>query len=824
MQMFEWHYDPREERIFLIAYTLWLTNAVIGITMWRKFDMLDTVGNYMQKVSYMLLVIQFFVKKRYTKKDVAGVFLILLAAIISYHSVHNKPLLSLAILVYFSANVDYKKILKVTLVVQGIFFVISVLSSQLSVIEDVLWRRENGEIRQSLGYDFCAYPAHIMLFMTLYWFCIREKVTAIEIIFFGGINTALFLVTDSKADYMLCILALAGFCWIGREKYALALKRHFVLDFLMKYGAGIIGVFSIALHYFYQDGNAVWVKLDNLLTNRLRYGKMAIQEYGFSLFGKVIKWYGQGGVRNNPLREYNYVDCAYLKTLLESGIIALTILIIAFYLVGKILVMQRNYFTGWAVIILLLYGIANAHLTRVAYNSIILVLGYALHNEYIYIEAQENQVTDRRMITILTEKISIKGSDFLNQLGAVVKPWCKYKSTLRISMFCILFVTLTYVQVKGVSGSSDKASFFISCIGMMILVIAGFTWGKKRNDNNIENKTLKHFLMIYIALVMVSDFFVSKRYNYTGFSMFLFGGLFYLAWESMDCPNELIDDFIKAYKMYFALTVIFCLAARPITPGICYNGIFTKAEDNALMILAAFLIFVRELINQKRKIINSLGLLLALYLLYRTCQPVALLLAIVDCLLVFFFTIIYERTAFWTWKNILTIGIGVIAGCFLIAVVDRILYVEGYKYGLQLVYERDVLQEIVFWGKDFFNVSLWYNFFADQIRVWGIYLSRWNLIGHKYLLKVDKAYCWPGNNIILNLYWYGLPAALAYAVVVLLYIKKIFADLLQKRYFFAGLIAANMIVCNMAMPVSIPFLHLGWVLLFFSFLSNIIVT
>lgn len=393
--MFERYYDLREEQLFLIAYILWLTDAVIGITVWREYSMLNTLGDYMQKAAYMFLIVQFLLKKWYTKRDVAGIFFVVFAAVISYRSVYNKTLLSLAILLYFSANVNYKKILKVTLVIQGFFFIISVLASQLCVIEDVLWRRENGTIRQSLGYDFCAYPAHIMLFMTLYWFCVREKVTAIEIVVWGGINTALYIVTDSKADYFLCILSLAGFFWIGRDKFLSVWKRHLVLEFLMKYCAVFGAVFSIALHYFYQNGNPLWMKLDDLLTNRLKYGKSAISEYGFSLFGKAIKWYGQGSVRNDSLREYNYVDCAFLKIALESGVVALLVLVAIFYLVGKILVMRREYFIGWAVVILSLYGTVNAHLTWITYNSVILVLGYVLHSEPAHLEEKKQHVAGK---------------------------------------------------------------------------------------------------------------------------------------------------------------------------------------------------------------------------------------------------------------------------------------------------------------------------------------------------------------------------------------------------------------------------------------------
>ena len=180
------------------------------------------------------------------------------------------------IMIYLAADVDYRKILKCTLVLQSAFMIVTVLASQMGVIEDVIWK-QNGRDRQSLGYDYCGYPAHLMLFMTLMWFCIRQKVKAWDEVVWLGLNTLIYIATDSRADYYLSIFAIIGFGVISRFK---DYREYKTVNFLMKYGCGVLAIFSILMQLLYDTGNSIWKVIDNLLNGRLLYGHQALQVYG----------------------------------------------------------------------------------------------------------------------------------------------------------------------------------------------------------------------------------------------------------------------------------------------------------------------------------------------------------------------------------------------------------------------------------------------------------------------------------------------------------------------------------------------------------------
>lgn len=364
--------DIREEKIFLIAYVLWMIDAIVGITMWNDVEIIKIACDFMQRSAYILLVIQFLLKKQYTKKDVIGVFLIIFICFLGYHSVYNKYIIHTMILVYMSANVDFRKILRCTLVLHGAFMIITIYASHMEVIENVIWDSDSTRIRQSLGYDYCGYPAHIMLFMTLAWFCLRKKAHFIDTVILFLINFWIYCMTDSRADFYLALLAILGF----------VLKKNRIrLPCYMKYGFVFVSFFSIIIHGAYGFGIGILDKANSILSNRLYYGFQAIRNYRLNLFGTEIRWVGQGGLKSNPDLVYNYVDCAYVKEIYSFGIIFWILLMLGFYFLSKRLEhIEQNKYYSWAILITLFYSVINAHLSMVVFDVMFLLLGNVFSN------------------------------------------------------------------------------------------------------------------------------------------------------------------------------------------------------------------------------------------------------------------------------------------------------------------------------------------------------------------------------------------------------------------------------------------------------------
>lgn len=755
--MEKYSYDLREEKLFLIMYSLWLLDALIGISMWRYLPLINITGDYIKRAAYCLLIVQFFLKKRYTRRDVAGIFLIVLTGILAYHSVYNRHIMSGMILIYFSANVDYRKTLKCTFLVQGSFMLVTILASQLDVIEDVIWQQENERLRQSLGYDYCGYPAHLMLFMTLTWFSIRKKARPFEVALFFALNTAIYLVTDSRADYYLSLIAMLGFCFVCRMENH---KTHPIFEIIIKYGCGILAVFSIVCHFFFDANNETMLSINAALNNRLQLGKQAIEEYGFSLFGQSIRWYGQGSLKNHPDLIYNYVDCAFLKELLSFGIVFLIVLVVAYYFVGKYLAEEKNYVLGWAMVVSFMYAVVNAHLCMAQYNVFILLLGTLL---------KSGQYS-------LPEKTNAKNQGFL----CVMRDWADQiftengKHVLRILLLLVLLIIPAYVQRLGTGQMVSSASLYrwVSC-GMLFL-LAGLIYEGRYSDN--KKMILFYGVVVFLILAMVSDYFVDKKFRYAAFAVFAFGGMFVFAWRSRKYPEILMEEFKTAYKVYFVLVILGGIIRSHSILGFCNQGMFLSEAENAIIMLIAIVIFLDDIKKSWTTVYHMAAVLVSLYVLYTTGQKILLLTGI-GIIIIYLAVICYKRYGHKSKRSAALLTALIVSGCAIL----------GFFF-------------------------LWKLHPNDYFGILRTYLKQTNLFGHSYVPKFQNARAWVPSSIVMNVYRYGVLAGGAYFLAGVSYFVMSCRQMLRTKSFLPIGLAIAIFVINESVAVGFPFTHVAWIL------------
>lgn len=365
------------EYVILVAYLLWMCSAVFGITLWKDFTLIKEVRIYFTQAAYLMLIITFLFKDQYSLKDIVGIGTIIFCCVVSGQSVYNETIIPVVIFAYFMSEIKFEWTLKSTFLLQGTIMIITVIACKCGILEDVIWQ-EGERIRHSLGYDYCGYPAHILFFMTLIWFSIRPKFNIFEVTIFLALNYGIYAATDSRTDFALSIVGMIGFfIWKNNKKTNVL---NILKNCLIQYGFMLAAVISIAGHWIYNANNSIMAKINIILNGRLALGHDAIEKYGFSLFGQKIRWFGQGGVKADPTRVYNYVDCSFLKEGLSYGLVFLIFLGMGFYFAGKKIILSKNYALSWAVLMSLAYSVINAHLCVLTFNVFILVIGSCFSN------------------------------------------------------------------------------------------------------------------------------------------------------------------------------------------------------------------------------------------------------------------------------------------------------------------------------------------------------------------------------------------------------------------------------------------------------------
>lgn len=372
--------EKREIRKYLIlsAYLLWLCSAVLGITLWNDFTLIKELRNYFMQLAYLMLIITFLFKSQYSQRDVIGIGVILFCCIVSAQSVYNNTIIPVIIFAYFMSEINFEWTLKSTFLLQAIMMIITIVACKTGILEDIIWQ-EGDRIRYSLGYDYCGYPAHILFFMTLIWFSLRKKARIFEGALFLFLNYGMYVITDSRTDFALSVVGVAGFfIWERSQKYK---SLNIIKNHITKYSFMIAAIVSIIVHWIYNEQNSTMAKINMLLNGRLALGHDAITTYGFSLFGQKIRWIGQGSLKADPTRVYNYVDCSFLKEALSYGIVFFIVLGIGFYIASKKIILLKNNILGWAILMSLAYSVINAHLCVLTFNVFILILGGCFSNQ-----------------------------------------------------------------------------------------------------------------------------------------------------------------------------------------------------------------------------------------------------------------------------------------------------------------------------------------------------------------------------------------------------------------------------------------------------------
>lgn len=780
-----------DERLFLIAYVLWMLYAVLNITLWCKYDIVSIICGYMRRTAFLLLLIRILIRRRYTVKDVIGIFLIIFCNIISRNSVYNLQIITTSIFVYCATDVKFEKILKATFAVQTAVMVVTVAAAQVGILENLIW--EDGvRIRYSLGYEYCGYPAHLLLFMTLIWFCIRKKAYLFDAAIWLGLNYVMYRWTVSRTDFYLAVLGIAGFFVWGRTYQSQIINRF--RDFITKHGFTLAALLSVAAHFFYNSNNALHAKINYVLNGRLQLGYNAIQEYGFSLFGEKIKWIGQGGLRANPERVYNYVDNAFLKETLSYGIVFMIVLAVGYYLVGRRIARSSNYTLGWAVLVSLAYGVINAHLCIMTFNVFILLLGEVFELDK---EIARNSIPEL-LTTLYPARLPLRT-----------------KRMLRVGVLIVVFGYLTYVQIGGNSYMVGYRAFhrWIICGLLFLLSFLCAEGGQRKNGD----KTLSCLTAAFLFIGCISDFFLDKKFSNSSFFMLLFGGMLICSWGRMKQPNQLIEEFKWAYKIWFGLAVLLCIAFRPALPGICYSGIFPSADSFGIAMLIAAAVFLGDCEKGRWAILNTGGAVVSLYFIWTTQH---FLLAAISVLLVggyFIFKISYligldkRCHGIYIMESLAGMAFGILC----VFLMRKLLYNISPLSGFAVALEKDTVEYIEYTIPQLLQNGAWMDVISEKLELFGEYILYTNVIGHDYVAKIGKRQTWPDNGLLMSLYRYGVVAAVPYAGMLIVYFWRALLHTIRKRDFFIAGMAVVCISVSMVETIEMPFVHMGWFVFYF---------
>lgn len=270
-----------------------------------------------------------------------------------------------------SKGIEYKKIIKISLVFIGILSVITAALSLSGVIPNIkIGRNESSVLRFALGTIYPTDLAARCFYLMLGYVMLRKfKLTIPEYISLAAFTSLVFIVTDTKLDFILMSLIIIS-SFLRKKIYKLFNAIGFRWITL-----GVLGfIFSnILMAYIYSPSIGILKKIDNILTGRLYFGNLTFKNYNVTIFGQYIYQEGWGGIRNKVIH-YFFIDSSYMRLLMMFGLVTFLIIIgLIIYLIRDFII-NKKFSLLLALLLVLLSSAIDQHIVEMSYNIIFITL------------------------------------------------------------------------------------------------------------------------------------------------------------------------------------------------------------------------------------------------------------------------------------------------------------------------------------------------------------------------------------------------------------------------------------------------------------------
>lgn len=329
-------------KLYLAAYDLYFLAGIFRLSFFAKY--------FFQYYSVIivfctaLLTVKELVAHYFKAKDSAP-FVIMIVFFLLCMPAEQSVFPPLILFAICGRDVSPQKILKHSLIAGFFALGVIIASAKLGVI---LNYRSNGSARtrEYLGFRYPLYPMVLYCNLLSVWlFLRRQKIRLAELICLLLMALYLFKATDARLSFARCmILLLFSLVYKIRPMEAVQVKE---ISRVMICAFGVAAAVMLVVSFDYSS-SAQWMrKLNEVLEDRLLFGKIAYQKYGLSFWGRDISFLGHGldVFGKHEIGKYDYVDSFYVLTLIKYGILAFGIMLI-FWTYAQYIAYKKNDFIG----------------------------------------------------------------------------------------------------------------------------------------------------------------------------------------------------------------------------------------------------------------------------------------------------------------------------------------------------------------------------------------------------------------------------------------------------------------------------------------------
>ena len=355
--------------IFLTGYSLYiLTNVFIE----SEFADLGPMGKILRLLKYMGILFVILSCYNDAKLDIKRTKIIGILIFISLINMivfnGGTGIVEIAIIIGCFAMIrdNLKDIFKWSIYNLTVGHIIIMLLSFVGILEDHITTRWVGSymgsffggeyIRHQMGFLASnQIPLTLMIVYIMFIAYKKEKITIKEQLLFLILNMCCFISFGARVSFLLIIGAFFVYCILRiSDKFCpnWTIKTNFIwilYPFCM--------MISVILGYFYNSGSNLWLLLNDIFYNRIRWAHAGLKHYGLSILGYGLKA-GQATGTNGE----NLVDNGYVLILLQRGIILTIMVIVMWSYLTYIAEKNRDKYMVLSLILIAVASLIDNHL------------------------------------------------------------------------------------------------------------------------------------------------------------------------------------------------------------------------------------------------------------------------------------------------------------------------------------------------------------------------------------------------------------------------------------------------------------------------------
>lgn len=326
----------KEILYFIGFFLMGLSAVVIGNSYLfgtKRFQICTIV----QYIAIIIFLTSFCVGK-YKLMNLITVMLLGVATFLSAVVTHNLAFALFGLSIATSVRIDARKIVKNSVINNGIFLAIVIIPAMLGWIPDDIYYHGN-MTAHCLGFAYYSNAPYIVLMGTIaiYWLIRSKKLERLFLVFSIPVHILV---------YKICTVRLTLYVYIIFLVFVLAAncintkKQHKCLTWIATLMYPVMAALVFWASFKYRS-SSILTFFNKIINYRLMFNLQGFEQYGVKLFGQQIRT-SQEYIDENFINHYFYIDCGYVYMLIGYGLIIFTVIMILYILVSRYAMKNNN--------------------------------------------------------------------------------------------------------------------------------------------------------------------------------------------------------------------------------------------------------------------------------------------------------------------------------------------------------------------------------------------------------------------------------------------------------------------------------------------------